>query len=328
MTDADKSDKPQTPPTTMVFAGDAAQAYAAFNLRDPYYPEMAGHVLNLALARHGEEYLGWAVDLGAGIGISTMVFHRYADKTFAVEPESAMRAMCSLNVLGDPNVRVLEGRGENLAETLGADAGMIDTVLCSQAFHLFNPPGKPSLVPEVMRQVAEVLRSEGVFAFDLGPSNYAFKIQLQDHREPVSDDNPGIMTELGHPLYREAEKAVKRSLVNRGIVREEDLPESLWPAAAARMDFLYLRTYAQRAGFQDLEVTEVLVPITGDRVIEFIRNSWTVFFRWGELSKLPMEVKMAVMGDALRELFSENCVERYKHVCAYHPTAVLTCVKS
>jgi len=57
--------------TPKLFANNAAVPYAAFNLRDPYYREMASYVAREAALVHIlSENL--AVDLGCGIGISTL----------------------------------------------------------------------------------------------------------------------------------------------------------------------------------------------------------------------------------------------------------------
>ena len=143
-----------------VFSGNAAIPYAAFNLRDPYYREMARFVIRAAEARFGKP-LQTVVDLGAGIGISTMEILAHVDadcRVIAVEPEEGMRYFCGLNTMGDPRVEVVEGRGENLSEVITAFTS-VNAVLCSQVFHLFNPPGKESVVPAVLKQIATVLET-------------------------------------------------------------------------------------------------------------------------------------------------------------------------
>ena len=79
--------------TTSVFAGNAAVAYAAFGLRDSYYPDMARFVIDAARARLGEEF-DRIIDLGSGIGMSTMEVLKDTNsrgRVIAVEPEEAMR---------------------------------------------------------------------------------------------------------------------------------------------------------------------------------------------------------------------------------------------
>lgn len=326
--------------TTSVFAGNAAVAYAAFNLRDPYYPEMARFVINAAKAKL-DGRLGTVVDIGAGIGMSTMeILKDDVDRVIAVEPEEGMRYFCELNTMGDPRVQVIAGRGEELIEYLGAVRGRVsdiynrsetadivkkvDAVLCCQVFHLFNPPGKESLVPRLLSQVAKALRVGGVFAFDLGPSNFEFATPLADHRSGGGKRGE-IITELAHPLYQRAHEILL------GVVRRE-FPalarESLWPPAAARMSFKYLNEACEKAGLRNLEVSEELSPVSGKRVINFIRNGWTVFFRWPPLSELPTDRKLELMKEALNRLFQEEDFSAMSNVMSYHPTAVFTAVKS
>lgn len=324
--------------TTQVFAGNAAVAYAAFNLRDPYYQEMARLVIDAARARLGSA-VGIGVDLGAGVGMSTMELRKDAAYVIAVEPEEGMRYFCGLNVMGDPQVAVVEGKGENLSETIAllasrrsnisalddelVDPG-VDAVLCCQVFHLFNPPDKGSLVPAVLQQIAAVLRTGGVFAFDLGPSNFEFATPLSNHRTGEAKRGE-ILTELSHPLYQRAHEIALR------VVKRE-FPgfdrENLWPPAAARMSFEFLHDAYERAGLHDLEAREDFSPVPGRRVVNFIRNGWSVFFRWGPLAGLPSERKLNLMNEVLGELFREPNFEAMKTVMSYHPTAVFTAVKA
>src|SRR3989344_3760605 len=77
---------------SQVFSGNAAIPYAAFNLRDPYYREMARFVIRAAEVQFDKPFEA-VVDLGAGIGISTMeILARVgADcRVIAVEPEEGM----------------------------------------------------------------------------------------------------------------------------------------------------------------------------------------------------------------------------------------------
>lgn len=328
--------------TTTIFSGNAAVPYAAFNLRDDYYREMATFVVNVAKSRLGKKNLGTVVDLGAGIGISTMEILKYAERVVAVEPDAGMRYMLELNVMGDPRVIVVDGRGEVLMQSLVPLNDLwkdvpglqdeqtqsyfvgFDAVLCSQAFHLFNPPDKESLVPKVLSEVSRVLRQGGVFAFDLGPSNYKFALPIADHRLGFPPQHGQIVTELAHPLYQRVHNIVL------GIVRRE-FPdfgrENLWPSVAARMSFNFLSDSCEIAGLRNLQVSEDLSPVSGKRVIEFIRNGWTVFFRWPPLSELPSEKKLSLMNEALSQLFLLPDFEAMQSVMSYHPTAVFTVIK-
>jgi len=193
---------------TSVFAGNAAVPYAAFNLRDPYYSEMARFVINAAKARLGKT-LVTVIDLGSGIGISTMEVLKDLGpdgRVIAIEPEEGMRYFCGLNTMGDPRVTIVDGRGEDFARQITTvswsdmdKVPMVDAVLCCQVFHLFNPPGKESLIPAVLKQIATVLRPGGIFAFDLGPSNFEFATPLVDHRSGGGERGE-VITELAHRL--------------------------------------------------------------------------------------------------------------------------------
>lgn len=311
--------------TTSVFAGNAAIAYAAFNLRDPYYQEMARFVVNAAKGRIGS-MPRMTLDLGAGIGISTMEILKDLGSdsyVIAIEPEEAMRYFCGLNTMGDLRVEVMEGRGEILSEVMKWYQS-VNAIFCCQVFHLFNPPGKESLIPVVLKQVAEVLKPGGVFAFDLGPSNFEFATPLADHR---SDNRKRgeMITELAHPLYQRIHEIVL-DIVRRKFPKFEH--ENLWPPVSARMSFEYLSNACEDAGFRNLEVSEDFSPLSGKRIINFIRNGWTVFFRWAPLSELPTDQKLGLMNKALNFLFHEPNFTAMSNVMSYHPTAVFTAVKS
>lgn len=328
--------------TTQVFSGNSAIPYAAFNLRDDYYRESAQFVINAAKARLGKNSLGTVVEIGADIGISTMEILKTAERVIAVEPDEGMRYFLGLNTMGDPRVTVVEGRGETLLHSLypvvDLWTGMpglqdelyresfdgVDTVLCCQAFHLFNPPDKESLVSKVLQEVSQVLISGGVFAFDLGPSNYEFNLPIADHRLGYPPLRGQIVTELAHPLYGEAHARLHQ-IIKREFPNFDR--KNLWPSPAARMSFDFLRKECQKVGLQDLQVQEYLSPVSGKRVIEFIRNGWTVFFRWTPLSELASEKKLSLMNEALKQLFRLPDFEEMQNVMSYHPTAVFTAVK-
>ncbi|MEK7073542.1 MAG: class I SAM-dependent methyltransferase [Patescibacteria group bacterium] len=309
-----------------VFSGSAAVAYAAFNLRDDYYREMAREVV-AAARRANASSVPRAIDLGAGIGISTMEVIAATPglrRMLAVEPEEGMRAFAELNVMGDPRVAVVAGRGEKLAEAVPADLrGQVDLLTCCQAFHLFNPPGKDSLVPALLAEAAQVMGAGGIFAFDLGPSNYAFALPLADHRAGSAKSGQ-IETELSHPLYQRVQAILLEEV-------RKDYPafdrSDLWPAAGARQDFAGLEERFAAAGFTQFRCSEVLVPVPGRRVIEFIRNGWAVFFRWPPLVELDMEVKLGLMRRAIGRLLAEGELDRLSGLISYHPTAVFTAVR-
>lgn len=316
--------------TTGVFSGNAATPYAAFNLRDRYYWESARFVIDAAKARLGGK-LGNVVDLGAGIGISTMEALKDAKEVVAVEPEESMRYFLRLNVMGDPRVTILDGKAEHLHSAIqyaftdyqDSSDVHLDAVLCCQVFHLFNPPGKESGVGSILDQISKVLREGGVLAFDLGPSNFEFATPIADHRSGKTNRGE-VLTELAHPLYQLAHQ-----LLYRIVKREfpEFGREDLWPPVAARINLTFLKEECKKAGLLDLQVSEEFLPVSGKRVIDFVRSGWAVFFRWPPLSELPADKKLTLMDEALRQLFREPDFQAMSTVMSYHPTAVFTAVK-
>jgi len=84
----------------------------------------------------------------------------------------------------------------------------------------------------------------------------------------------------------------------------------------------------ENAGLQNLNVSEDFSPVSGRRVNNFIRNGWTVFFRWPPLSELPTDRKLEIMDEALNRLFQEVDFAEMSIAMSYHPTAVFTAVKS
>jgi hypothetical protein len=177
-------------------------------------------------------------------------------------------------------------------------------------FHLLRP-----VLDEALKNITAVLCDDGVLAFDLGPSNYAFDLPLEDHR--LAAPQPGtVMTELAHPLYRRVHdlvyKAVKAKYPNFDR-------ENLWPSPAMRYTKTELGEILERHGLELLHIKEIISPVAGCRVKEFIRNGWTVFFRWPPLDALPMDEKLAMMKSALSAVLKKEDLES---VMAYHPTAV------
>ena len=314
---------------TSVFSGQAAAAaFAAFNLRDRYYRQMAGLVINASRARHA-----WVaprvIDVGARVGITTMEVlstsnFGHSGRIIAVEAEEEMRRYCAINTMGDPRVEVVEGNGGNLRKAIG-NHFFADAVLICQGLHLYHPSRENTSVPTVLQQVSMSLCRSGVVTFDLGPSNYEFDLPLTDHRRGIMSTSGEIMTELNHPLYQRAQ-AILLDIVLREIPGFDQ--KNLWPPLAARMDFDFLTEACKQAGLNELQVSEELVPISGQRVVNFIRNGWAVFFRWPPLSDSPTEQKLALMKEALNRLFKASDFEAMSTMVSYHPSAVFTAVKA
>lgn len=305
-----------------VFSGNAATAYAAFCLRDRYYTEMAEKTFGLARARlrAAGHALKRVLELGCGIGISTMVMANAEEEAaiLAIEPEEAMRQVAALHFVGRPQVHIMEGRAESCADLV---ADPVDLAIACQMIHLVHGP-KPaeSRLSATFAQVAKALVPGGIFAFDLGPSNFAFAMALQDHRATEHRDVRAVPTEFCHPLYQQVERIL------HGILAADfnDLPKTLWPDAAARLTREDIVERAQGAGFSGEVIEESLQPLDGKRILNFIRNAWAVFFRWGELSKLPAEQKIGYVGRALDKLATHPHFPQMCEATAYHPTAVVT----
>ena len=96
------------------------------------------------------------VDLGAGTGLSTVVWSGRAQYVLAVEPSADMRAIAKQRLAELPdkdNFKAIDAT----AEATGLPDGCVDLVTASQALHWFDPD---KVLPEVVR----LLRPGGVFA--------------------------------------------------------------------------------------------------------------------------------------------------------------------
>lgn len=95
------------------------------------------------------------VDLGAGTGLSTVVWSGRAQHALAVEPGADMRAVAKQR-LAEPSGTVFKVINAT-AEATGLPDECVDIVTASQAMHWFDPA---TVLPEVVR----LLRPGGVFA--------------------------------------------------------------------------------------------------------------------------------------------------------------------
>jgi SAM-dependent methyltransferase len=73
-------------------------------------------------------------DVGAGTGISALLFAKHGYAVTAVEPNDAMRAECDRALAGNAKYRSVSGT----AEETTLDSGSIDLVVAAQAFHWFD----------------------------------------------------------------------------------------------------------------------------------------------------------------------------------------------
>ncbi len=293
---------------------------AAFAMRDPYYYDMARIAIRTVERLLTSRYK-IAIDIGAGTGMSTMKLLELNifSKIYAVEPDGSMLHFLRLNTMGNPRVEVVKGKAEELSSLI---SGKVDFILASEVAPLFNVPGK-SQIPVAFQQIAKVLKKGGIFAATLGPSNYNFNLRISDHRSGKVEEGD-IMTELSHPLYQKAHEIAME------IVRERyqdfDL-ENLWPTPKARMDYSLLRIRCEEAGLRLNEIAEELSEISGKRVLEFIRNAWSVWMRWGKLSTFSPEEKRAFMAEVLQRLCNEPDFKWLENKTAYHPVGVIIAEK-
>ncbi len=312
-------EKSAVPP---VFGG-AGVPYAAFSLRDPYYREMARLVL--AEVKQVKRAIGGpmenCVDLGAGVGVSTMELLPSFKRIIAVEPEESMREILGMNLFCNPKVAIRSGKAEQLSAVLDDDdVGVIDVVTMCQVMHNLK-----EVLPTVLAEISRVLCEDGVLAFDLGPSNFEFTThKISDHRSGKAPAADEIMTELSHPLYLIAHDVVMATVKERYPDFDR---ENLWPPAGKKFSREELRPAFAAAGLEMVRVTEIMVPISGERVLEFLKNAWAVFFRWKPLCDLPIKEKISAMEDSIKTLCSHPDFDELVSVVAYHPTAIITAVK-
>jgi SAM-dependent methyltransferase len=74
-------------------------------------------------------------DIGAGTGKLTELLARRGSTVYAVEPNADMRTKLVRLLASYPNARAVEGSAEHTT----LERGSVDTVLCAQAFHWFDP---------------------------------------------------------------------------------------------------------------------------------------------------------------------------------------------
>lgn len=95
------------------------------------------------------------VDLGAGTGLSTVVWEGRAQHVLAVEPSADMRAVAKARIAAFPDktLKVIDAN----AEATGLPDECVDVITASQAMHWFDPA-------KVLPEIARLLRPGGVFA--------------------------------------------------------------------------------------------------------------------------------------------------------------------
>lgn len=308
-----------------VFAGNVAVPYAAFNLRDNYYREMARILFHSAIPERVDCYrrMKKVLEIGAGIGISSLVFAELLNEHFQelhlLEPNEQMRALCGLNFLGDPRVHIHAGFAADLEKFPSQE---FYGVFASQMVHLLHPSMENSQLLDVAKKVRGVMVEGGVFAFDLGPSNFQFESPISDHRSGVVNRGE-IMTELSHPLYQRAH-AIMCDLVNRELGTGHNVT-SLWPQSSAVMTREYLTETLLAAGFFSVRFEENVSPYLGvSRIMNFIRNGWAVFFRWVKHNEISQARQFELIELMVGQLFVElQTDKKLSESLAQHPTVAV-----
>jgi SAM-dependent methyltransferase len=97
------------------------------------------------------------VDIGAGTGLSTMLWAGIADQVTALEPSADMRAVLAAKVAAGPAAPTRFTVADAVAERTGLPAASADIVTAGTAMHWFDPV---RALPEIRR----VLRPGGLLA--------------------------------------------------------------------------------------------------------------------------------------------------------------------
>ncbi len=312
------SEKIENAAGSKLFEGMTGPGYSAFCSRDPYYEEMATLVATEALQANSGIIQG-VLELGAGTGVSTRVIRSKTRATVcATEPNESMRHFLALNTMGDPGVRVLQFKAEELTEDNIRVLTEFDCVMCCQMFHLMA-----GALPAVLSNIHRLLRQSGTITFDLGPSNWSsWRCNIHDFRSGALSDGGQIISELSHPLYQIAHGAAY------AYVKEKYLDftrENLWAPPARALSLEGVSETLNASGFDIIRINEFLVPIDGSRIQEFVRNAWTTWCRWEPLDKLPIDDKIAIVGAGLSALFKAPA--HHRSMMAYHPSVIITARK-
>ncbi len=114
------------------------QSVSRFSGKEKYYdayrPGYPSEMFEFLSSRMKLSPKDIVADIGSGTGISTQIFLNNGNKTFAVEPNDAMREFSEKLFSGMKNFFSIKGTAENTT----LDDSSIDFIFCAQAFHWFN----------------------------------------------------------------------------------------------------------------------------------------------------------------------------------------------
>ncbi len=167
-----------------------AQRFSGFaDLYDSARPTPPVELVELLTAWSGAQRPD-VVDLGAGTGLSTVLWSGRAESVTAVEPSADMRAVASTRIaaLRDAGLFALR---DATAEDTGLPNRCADIVTASQALHWFDHA-------RALPEIARLLRRGGVFA--------AYDSEWPPTIDPEAD-----------AAYAECDRLVREQEVHRGL---------------------------------------------------------------------------------------------------------------
>ncbi len=175
------------------------------------------------------------VDVGAGTGLSTVLWSGRAATVTALEPAAGMREVAIERVGGLPDATRFTVRDAS-AEVTGLPDECADIVTASQALHWFD-------ADRALPEIARILRPGGVFA--------AYDCQWPPTVHPLAD-----------AAYTEADRLIRAAEVSRG----------LRPPYAAKQDHLRRLRESGLFRFATEVAVHSVEPGDADRLVALARS--------------------------------------------------------
>jgi ubiquinone/menaquinone biosynthesis C-methylase UbiE len=150
---------------------ERARDYA---MHRPSYP---AEVIELLREHAGLKPSHVVADVGAGTGISTVLFLDNQNVTYAIEPNAEMRRICHRELGGDPNIVVVDGRAE--ATTLKDHS--IDLVTAFQAFHWFDHDAFLAESKRILKSTGKVALVWNERSIDCDDFHRQYEAMLDEH---------------------------------------------------------------------------------------------------------------------------------------------------